>query len=162
MLRSLWRFCVSLVHMIFKSIRQVTVGLKSYWWGLTGTHQFSNTNNFKSGQEGMLLRRLRSKREAFSTCRITTRLNWNCCFLNSRSIKCTVTLLYVNYLNSKKKNKTNPFHCKLNWDWLRVEHFGENVLQMNKTAQWNNILQKNTAKLTLRSSFLFLFFIFWV
>ena len=122
MLRSLWRFCVSLVHMIFKSIRQVTVGLKSYWWGLTGTHQFSNTNNFKSGQEGMLLRRLRSKREAFSTCRITTRLNWNCCFLNSRSIKCTVTLLYVNYLNSKKKTKQNPF--TVNWTETGLEWSG--------------------------------------
>ena len=57
--------------MIVKPIRQTTVGLKSHWWGLTGTHQFSDANTFKLGQEGMLLGRLRNEREAFSTCRIT-------------------------------------------------------------------------------------------
>lgn len=56
---------VSHMHIIVKSIRQITVGLKSYWWGLKETHQFSNTNNFKLGQEGILLVRPRSKREAF-------------------------------------------------------------------------------------------------
>lgn len=56
---------VSHMPIIFKHIRQITLGLKSYWWGLRETHQFSNTNNFKLGQEGILLVRRRSKREAF-------------------------------------------------------------------------------------------------
>lgn len=52
------------MHIIFKSIGQITVGPESYWWALKETHQFSNTNNFKLGQEGILLVIPGSRREA--------------------------------------------------------------------------------------------------
>lgn len=46
--------------------------------------------------------------------------------------------MYSNaFICKLSKLPKNPFRFKLNWDWLRGEHFGENVLKMNKTVKWN-------------------------
>lgn len=53
------------MYTVFKSMTQITMGLQSYWWDRKETRQFSNTNNFKLGQEGLLSVGLKSMREAF-------------------------------------------------------------------------------------------------